>query len=120
MPFPNEETQFKPGQSGNPAGRPKKIYKILRESGFSIEDIRDAFAEIGWQKQEELEAIMLDPEKPVILKVIAKAFLKGSDKGDYRYVREILEQTMGKPKEQMDVTTGGEQVKFDVTLKLNG
>ena len=34
MPFPNTETQFKPGESGNPNGRPagsKNLATIIRE-----------------------------------------------------------------------------------------
>lgn len=117
--YPNKDTQFKPGQSGNPNGRPKKIFNLIKESGYSKEDIRDAFDEIGWQTMDDLNEVMLDPNKPVILKVIAKAFLRGADKGDFRYVSEILTHVLGKPKEQVDVTTQGDKInQFDISLKL--
>ncbi len=118
MPFPNDDTKFKPGESGNPNGRPKKIYNLLKQSGYSKDDIRDAFEEIGWQNTDDLKAVLEDETKPVILKVIAKAFLRGAEKGDFRYVSEILTHAIGKPKEQVDVTSGGDPLKFDISLKL--
>jgi len=104
MPNPEniEPYKMKPGQTLNPNGRPKRIYTILKESGYSKEDIGDAFKEIGWQTIEDLQEIVDDPKKPVILKVIARAFIKGADKGDFRYVSEILQHVIGKPKEQSE------------------
>ena len=118
MPFPNDDTQFKPGESGNPNGRPKKIYTLLKQSGYSKDDIRDAFEELGWHSLEDIQEVLDDPKKPAILKVIARAFLRGAEKGDFRYVSEIITHAIGKPKEQVDVTSGGDPLKFDISLKL--
>ena len=93
---------MKKGETLNPNGRPKKIYTIIKESGYTKDDIRAAFEEAGWQTKEELEAIIEDETKPVILKVISRAFLKGAEKGDYRYISEIMQQAIGKPKESVD------------------
>lgn len=93
---------FVKGQVANPNGRPKRIYTVLKDSGYSKEDIRDAFEEIGWQTLDDLKEILDDESKPVILKVIAKAFIKGAEKGDFRYVSEILMHVVGKPKEQSE------------------
>lgn len=108
--------QMKPGTTLNPNGRPKRIYTILKESGYTKEDIRDAFEEIGWQNISDLKEILDDNSKPAILKVIAKAFIKGAEKGDFRYVSEILQHVMGKPKETIDANI----TQFKVTLNLNG
>lgn len=104
------------GETGNPNGRPKKIYTVLKQSGFSKDDVRDAFEEIGWQSIDELKEIENDPTKPAILKVIAKAFIRGAEKGDFRYVSEILQHVVGKPKETVEQTI----TQFKVTLNLNG
>lgn len=54
MPFPNKDTQFKPGQSGNPAGKPKgaihlstHIQNMLNDEEFSmwLSDPREGFVE---------------------------------------------------------------------------
>jgi hypothetical protein len=93
---------FPKGNNANPNGRPKRIYTILKESGYTKDDISTAFAEIGWQTLEDAEAIVKDPTKPLILKTVAMAFIKGATKGDFRYVSEILQHVIGKPKEQSE------------------
>lgn len=54
MPFPNPDTQFKPGESGNPAGKPKgslhlstHIQNMLNDEEFTtwLSDARDGFKE---------------------------------------------------------------------------
>lgn len=92
----------KKGEIRNPNGRPKKIYTLLRESGFGRDDIRTAMQEAGWQTAKELQAIIDDETKPAILKIIARAFIKGAEKGDYRYISEIMQQAIGKPTEQTE------------------
>ena len=95
---------FKPGPDPrrNLQGRPPKIYTVLKESGFTTDDIRNAFKEIGWQNEQDLQEILTDESKPAILRLIAKAFIKGIEKGDFRYVSEILQHVIGKPKEQSE------------------
>ena len=107
---------FKPGHDDrrNLQGRPRKIHSILKESGYTKDDIRDAFEEVGWQNIADLEAIIEDDTKPVILKVIARAFIKGAEKGDFRYVSEILQHIIGKPKETIEQKI----TQFKITMNL--
>jgi len=107
---------FKKGEVANPNGRPKKIYTVIKQSGFSKDDIRTAMQEAGWQTAKELEDIIDDETKPAILKIIARAFLKGAERGDYRYISEIMQQAIGKPKETVENFV----TEYKVTLNLNG
>lgn len=105
--MPNPQNIIGQGFHTNPErinkdGRPKKIYTILKESGYTRDDIKEAFAEIGWQTADDIEAIIEDETKPMIVRLIAKAFKRGTEKGDFRYVSEILQHTIGKPKEQTE------------------
>lgn len=73
MPFPNEETQFKPGQSGNPNGRPKKLPEI-----------------------DDLLADVLGDEDGNEAKEILNALLKEAKKGNVRAAEVLLDRAYGK------------------------
>lgn len=105
--MPNPQNILGQGFHTNPErinkdGRPRKIYTVLKESGYTKDDIRDAFAEIGWQNEADIDEILNDESKPMILRLIAKAFKRGTEKGDFRYVSEILQHVVGKPTEKTE------------------
>ena len=77
--MPSEDTQFKPGVSGNPAGRPRRdlvTTALLR--------MLDSTEGDGRSKAERLAAVLLD---------LALA-------GDPRAIREVLDRTEGKAPRQ--------------------
>ena len=66
--------QFKPGQSGNPKGRPK---------GSGVTD--------------QLKALLAkEVDGQPIAEAIAKVIMKRALKGDYKFVKEILDRVEGK------------------------
>ena len=75
-------TQFKPGQSGNPGGRPKMP-----------EEIRDMFREISPRACEVLCDIINDHKA------------KNADR--IRAAEVILDRAWGKPRQQVDLDTAG-------------
>lgn len=77
MPFPNKDTQFKPGESGNPAGKPKgslhlstHIQNMLNDDEFTmwLTDTRDGFREYKGA-----------PIKAIIQTALIQAASKGKD-----------------------------------------
>ena len=91
MPFPNEETQFKPGQSGNPAGLPKGT-KWLKT-----------------RLREALEATGAD--KDIVLALIEKA-----KKGDILAIKEVMDRIDGKVSQEIDQKTehsGGIRITWE-------
>lgn len=77
---------FLPGQSGNPAGRPKK--------GTALTDVM----------REMLEG------NPDIKKAIMAKLLAGAAGGDLAFIREVLDRIDGKPNVTADIHNTGEVV----------
>jgi len=88
----------------NKEGRPKKIYTILKEKGYSAGDVKTAFGEMAWYTLTELKAVHKDESKPVITRIVANQFYLALNKGDWSKIKEILEHTIGKAIQQVEQT----------------
>jgi hypothetical protein len=80
MSFPNEKTQFKKGQSGNPNGRPK------------LPDLSQAIAKVLAEEKDGMTA----------LDAILAALRAKAAKGDVRAAQELLDRGFGKSKQSID------------------
>lgn len=116
----NDGVKFGEGQKqGN--GRKKKIYTILKEKGFSADDIKTAFGEMAFYTLKELKAVHTDESKPVIARIVANQFYLALKKGDWQKIKEILEHTIGKPSqyvEQHTTTTKTDEDREAILKKL--
>jgi len=104
MPFPNPDTQFKPGQSGNLAGKPKGtrhistwIQEMAEDEEFStyLQDAREGFIEY---KGAPLKAII----KTALIKAVA---------GD-KDAREWLAKYGWK--KELDITSNGKDIVIPI------
>lgn len=96
--FPNKETQFKKGESGNPNGRPKKLPHL-----------------------NELLADILGEDKDGITaaEAILKALRAKAAKGDIRAAEVLLDRAYGKPKQTTELTgSNGDPVQIIISDKL--
>lgn len=84
--YPN---RFKPGQSGNPGGRPKKT----EEEKDALEEIRKLAPGVA----DRMEKLLDNPKVPAIAKV--------------RILEIILERTYGKPETALKLTTAQQSVE---------
>ena len=106
---------FKKGQSGSPEnqfsstnqpkknGRKPKIYNILKEKGYSKDDIATCFSELGFYTIQEAQEVCLDETKPIIMQIIAKCFIKAYEDGDWSKCKDIIDQTLGKATQKHEV-----------------
>jgi hypothetical protein len=86
---PPEHSRWKPGQSGNPNGRPKR------------KPVSD-----------EIAALLSDADGQAA-KALAKVILREALKGDIAFVREVLDRAEGKAQALLDVTTKDESLNGD-------
>jgi len=90
-----EDTQFKPGQSGNPAGKPKDqlskttierlVHRLLKLTGNDLQDLVDN------PKTASLEAL------------VAKIIQKAIETGDPSRLNFLLDRSIGKVKDIAEV-----------------
>ena len=90
---------FKKGQSGNPNGRPKKLPEL-----------------------DKLLADVLGEEKDGITaaEAILKKLRQMAAQGNLRAAEILLDRGYGKPKQQMDLTTGGNPIPSPVIQLAHG
>ena len=89
-------------QNINKKGRPLKIYTILKESGYSKDDVRVVFSELPMYSMQELKDVIKKKKVPVLVLIVAKAIESAIKNSDYKQVKEILEHIIGKPKQELD------------------
>ena len=94
---------FKPGQSGNPAGRQPDttIEKEVRK--FTREHVSEVYNKIIDMDKGELDALLADPAVPVFEKAVARAVLNAEKDGSVGGALEtILERIIGKVPQKIE------------------
>lgn len=104
---------FKPGQSGNPNGRPRKYVSLLKEQGYKVSEINDTIQAMMSMDLEELKSVWDNPKATVLEKTIAAAMRKSLEKGSLYSLETLLTRVYGKPKEIVDMTN-----KTELTGKI--
>ena len=111
---PEDGVQFKPGESGNPAGRPPKLlnqlnnelkeqgYKPLKES-----QIIEAYLLLLNMKRGDIKKLAKSGEVPAIFEIAAKGI--GGKRG-LDAVEKLLERAIGKAQQRADITSKGEKI----------
>ncbi len=104
MPFPNDDSKFKPGQSGNPNGRPRKYVSLLKEQGYKLSEVNDCIQVMMSMTLDELKAVWDNKDATVMEKTIASAIKKSIEKGSLYSIETLLTRVYGKPTEQHQLT----------------
>lgn len=89
---------FKPGQSGNPNGRPA----ISAEEREMTKNFKEAFITLGNVTIEEIQRLARDPTQKLPVVLAAKAVDWAFRKGNPSMFREIWDRTMGKVTQQIE------------------
>jgi hypothetical protein len=109
--FPNKETSFKKGQSGNPNGGPKKIETVLADYFFAEHNLKlsksqtqDMIQVILGKTKKELMDLATNDELPFWVALIAKKAKRDFDKGSIHILDVLFDRVYGKPKEEVSQT----------------
>jgi hypothetical protein len=105
---------WKKGQSGNPAGRPKKIVSILGQQGYKLSQVNDTIQIMLMLTIKELKVIFDNPDATILEKTIAGAMVNSLKKGSLYSVETLLTRIYFKPKETSTVTNDG-KIEFVIT-----
>lgn len=111
--------QFKPGQSGNPSGRPKMTakQKILKE--LTVKSFQECAEAVCTGNTEDLKR-MIDDENVSALQVgIATSLLVAIREGNYAVVREIVQTVTGKPPEELIINSRNTNLNANVNANLD-
>lgn len=93
------------GQSGNPAGRPRKYVTLLKDQGYKLSEINDTIQVMMSMDLDELRSVFDNTKATVLERTIANAMQKSLSKGSLYSLETLLTRVYGKPKEQMDIVT---------------
>jgi Family of unknown function (DUF5681) len=92
MPFPNKEHQWKPGQSGNPGGRPKG-----RSLTSRIRDLLDT---------NEIDGKPIEDGKQVA-DLVVDVIIERALRGDFKFVDLVMNRIDGKLPDTVVVDSNG-------------
>lgn len=105
---PPDSSRFRPGQSGNPGGRPKgrSLTALIREA-LEREQVAPESEGGGSTGKTGAEAL-------------AEVIVGRALKGQFLFAKEVLDRTEGKVRQQLDVSATGELFSTVLYLPENG
>lgn len=99
-----KEHLFKKGISGNPSGRPKMSAEERRLVTLTKQEVARLLNMVAEMSTEEMSLAYADPDTKAIEKLFIKTILDGLDGDSVKAAEFILNRTIGKPKDDMQVT----------------
>lgn len=107
---------FKPGQSGNPAGKPKGT--------LSSAEVSALMGKFCKKSRVELQAIIQDEKSTMLEIMVASVMAKAAKDGDYARLAFLLDRSVGKVKEEIEQTVRSisdedlDKIPRDALIKL--
>jgi len=93
---------FKKGQTGNPNGRPRKFVCLLKDMGYTKQDINTTIQNMMAMSISELAEVFKDDNATVLEKTIANAIKRGIEKGTLYSMETLLTRVYGQPKQEIE------------------
>jgi hypothetical protein len=97
--------QFKPGQSGNPSGRPKMDPKARVLKELTLQSYQKCIEAVCTGNIAALAAMADDPEVSALQAGIASSLARAIREGDYETVEKITQRIIGKIPDEINVNS---------------
>ncbi len=101
-----EPHQWKPGQTGNPNGRPKKLLTQFKDIGYTPSQVNDTLQVLLAMGIDELKQIAADEAHTALERIVAGSIVNGHSKRSLYNLMSILDRAHGKPKESQEHNFG--------------
>jgi hypothetical protein len=92
------------GQSGNPNGRPRKFVCVLKEIGYTKQDIEQTIKNMIGMTLSDLQKIVADDDSVIINRTIANALIKSLSKGSLYSIETLISRMYGVPTQTVNQT----------------
>lgn len=89
---PPKANQFKPGQSGNPEGRPKLPPDIVEARRLNRVELERILNRYIWMTKAELSAAITDAATPLMEVMIASLVARAAKEGDQQRLGFVLDR----------------------------
>lgn len=113
---PTNGVKFKPGQSGNPGGRPKLPEDIREARKMNQLELERIVNKYLYTTVDAVDAALKDPATPMMERMVAMVVSKAAEVGDHTRLDFILSRLIGRVKDQIEITT----VKPYIIHNING
>lgn len=107
--------QWKPGQSGNPAGRKKLPPEIREARKLCQESMLLAFNRLIFCNKETLQSIIRDPNTTSLDLLMATVIAKGISNGDHMRLNFIFDRIIGKVPDSVKVSA--DEAGFKIAIR---
>lgn len=110
-PDPSRASRFKPGQSGNPAGKPKGM--------LTADQVSASIGRLAALTVDELKSKKTDPKTPAIEAIMASILVEAFEKGDFARLESLLSRGVGKVRDVAEVHTHNHDAELDSVPKTD-
>ena len=101
--MPREDSQWKPGQSGNPKGRPPTPKDLKGAKELNKVELERILNKYIYMSRSEMNKAIKKKDTPAIELLVISLIQKGMQYGDPRRIEAILERLVGKVKKEVEL-----------------